>query len=82
MFDNIFAKIVYIVNVVNTSFSSAWVEKCQKWIKKRYWKRKRKMIIISRACFNWIWKPICRDNTIGIRLKLDLKHLNDLNKLK
>lgn len=41
---------------------------CQRTFIKRYYKRKRAAQKITRMCHNWIWKPLCNDNTIGIRL--------------
>ena len=29
--------------------------------------------IIQNKCFNWIWKPICRDGQFGIQVKLTKK---------
>ena len=34
------------------------------------------IIKIQRACHNWVFSPVCKDNTVGIRLRLDLKYLN------
>jgi hypothetical protein len=48
---------------------------CQRQVRKWYARRKRKAMIISRASHNWVWKPICNDGTMGIRVKLDLEHL-------
>lgn len=50
---------------------------CQRQVKKWYARRKRKAMIINRACYNWVWKPICKDGTMGIRVKLDLKYLKE-----
>jgi len=48
---------------------------CQRQVRKWYARRKRKAMIINRACHNWVWKPICKDGTMGIRVKLDLRYL-------
>jgi hypothetical protein len=50
---------------------------CQRYIKYWFARRKRKAIIITRACHNWVWKPICNDGTLGIRLRLDLNYMNE-----
>ena len=51
------------------------IKKIQRIIRKWYWRRKRKAIIISRATYNWVWKPMCADGTIGIRPRLDMGFL-------
>jgi hypothetical protein len=30
---------------------------------------------ITRGCHAWVWKPMCKDGTIGIRPRLDMKEL-------
>lgn len=32
--------------------------------------------IIQRGCFNWLWKPICKDMSICINARLGIKHCN------
>ena len=39
-----------------------------------YTKRIKAAAIITEGCHNWVWKPICRDGSIGIRPRLDMKH--------
>jgi hypothetical protein len=41
-------------------------------------KRRDSVIIIQRNCHNWLWKPICRDNTIGINCRLSMEALKDI----
>ena len=55
---------------------------CQRQIKKWFARRKRKATIISRHCHDWVWKPVCNDGKIGIRLRLDLKYLEENNIIK
>ena len=38
--------------------------------------------IIQRACHNWLWKPICNDNTYGINLRLGLAENEKFNNSK
>jgi len=28
---------------------------------------------------NWLWKPVCKDGTMGINLRLGLKMIEDMN---
>ena len=35
--------------------------------------------IIQRGMHNWLWKPICKDGTMGINLRLGLKMIKDMN---
>jgi Leucine-rich repeat (LRR) protein len=50
------------------------IKRLQLRMKVRY-RRKQCIIVIQRACHNWIWKPRCNDGTIGIRLRLDTRYL-------
>ncbi len=34
---------------------------------------------IQTACHNWLWKPVCNDNTNGINIRISLKALGILN---
>ena len=40
---------------------------------RHYTRRKAAAVKISRATHNWVWKPICKDGTLGIRLRLNLQ---------
>jgi hypothetical protein len=51
------------------------IKKCQRVVIKWYWRRKRKARVVCNAIHDWIWKPICRDWTFGVRLRLDTKEL-------
>ena len=42
---------------------------------RHYTKRRVAARKITRACHAWIWKPKCKDGTIGIRPRLDMKEL-------
>ena len=46
------------------------------WLRK-YTKRKYAAKVITDACHNWIWKPLCKDGTIGIRPRLDILALDE-----
>jgi hypothetical protein len=47
---------------------------------KIYTKNKNKAAkIIQHAMHNWLWKPICKDGTIGINLRLGLKMIKEMN---
>lgn len=50
----------------------------------RQWKAYREIKhnaarIIQRGMHNWLWKPVCKDGTVGINLRLGLKMIKDLN---
>jgi hypothetical protein len=49
--------------------------KIKKVYKRHYNKRKEAANVINRGCHNWVWKPECKDGTIGIRPRLDMKYL-------
>jgi hypothetical protein len=51
------------------------IKKCQRIMVKWFHRRKRKALIISNAVHDWIWKPLCRDGSYGVRLRLDIKEL-------
>lgn len=49
-----------------------------KWyLNKQKFRKSIHVIKIQRACHNWLWKPICKDRTYGINLRLGLRELND-----
>ena len=33
-------------------------------------------LIIQRGCHNWLWKPICKDGSLGINCRLSIRQLN------
>jgi len=37
--------------------------------------KKKAALVITKGCHNWVWKPRCKDGTIGIRPRLDMKEL-------
>jgi Leucine-rich repeat (LRR) protein len=39
---------------------------------RHYTKRKYAAKVITEGCHNWVWKPLLKDGTNGIRLRLDL----------
>ena len=49
--------------------------KIQRAYLRYYTRRKVAALKITNGCHNWIWKPICKDGTIGIRPRLDLSFL-------
>jgi hypothetical protein len=51
------------------------IKKCQRVMTKWFHRRKRKACVIQRVLENWIWKPVCRDGTYSVRLRLDTKEL-------
>jgi hypothetical protein len=51
------------------------IKKCQRVVIKWYYRRKRKAKLVSNAVHNWVWKPLCRDGSYGVRLRLDTKEL-------
>lgn len=42
---------------------------------RHYTRRKVAARKIVEGCHNWVWKPMCKDGTIGIRPRLDLEEL-------
>jgi len=42
---------------------------------RHYTRRKAAARKIVEGCHNWVWKPKCKDGTIGIRPRLDLREL-------
>jgi hypothetical protein len=54
------------------------LKKYQRKIKRRYLQKVSAIKIIQNGCHNWIWKPKCKDGTLGIRLRLDCKYLDQL----
>lgn len=40
-------------------------------------RRKRAARIITQACHNWVWKPICNDGKMGVRIRLDIAELGE-----
>ncbi len=32
--------------------------------------------IIQNGCHNWLWKPVCKDGTLGINVRLGMKGCN------
>lgn len=36
--------------------------------------------IIQKGLHNWLWKPICKDGTLGINIRFGLKYLREINK--
>lgn len=48
------------------------IQRLQRRIRRRH-KRNKAARIIQAGCENWLYKPICRDNTMGIVLKIGLK---------
>jgi hypothetical protein len=51
------------------------IKLCQRQGRKWLGRRDRKARIIQRGCHNWVFRPKCRDGTIGIRPRLDAKYL-------
>ncbi|KAJ3376759.1 hypothetical protein HDU92_009042, partial [Lobulomyces angularis] len=52
------------------------VKRIQKRLSRRHKFKINAVRRIQAGCRNWIWKPLCKDGTIGIRPRLDLKHFN------
>ena len=43
---------------------------------RHFTRRKYASMVICRASFNWVWKPVCKDGSIGIRPRLDMLALD------
>jgi hypothetical protein len=43
----------------------------QRMYLRHYTRRKVAARKITRGCHNWVWKPKCKDGTMGIRPRLD-----------
>ena len=54
------------------------LKKYQRNIKLKYQRKLNAIRLIQKNCYNWIWKPTCKDGTIGIRLRLDLDYIHTL----
>jgi hypothetical protein len=54
-----------------------YANKIQRAYLKHFTRRKYAAMIISRGCHNWVWKPECKDGTIGIRPRLDMEYLSE-----
>lgn len=52
------------------------IKKLQRRMKIRYKIKNEKAKIIQAGCENWLYKPYCNDNTIGIVPRLSMKELN------
>lgn len=51
--------------------------KCiQRKIRKRLIIKNKMANIIQQGCENWIWKPTCKDNTIGINCRITKRQFN------
>jgi uncharacterized protein YjbI with pentapeptide repeats len=46
---------------------------------RHYTRRKVAATKIVNGCHNWVWKPVCKDGTIGIRPRLDILELGLTN---
>ena len=72
-------KSVYLEgNQLTMSWSLLQYKSCmkiKKAYKRHYNRRKIAAKIITEACHDWVWKPNCRDGTIGIRPRLDMEYL-------
>ena len=52
------------------------IKRLQRHIRfKIIYKRNKAARIIQNGCHNWLWKPICKDSSIGIVPRLMLKKL-------
>ena len=51
----------------------------QKYPKYWPWQVEKSAKIIQKGCYNWIAKPITKDNKLGILLRLGLKHNSNLD---
>jgi hypothetical protein len=40
--------------------------------------RHKAALIIQQGMHNWLWKPVCKDGTFGINLRLGLKMIQDM----
>ena len=72
-FDYTDNKIKFIDNIPKNEY----IEMFGNFDLQKYHKMKKSAKIICNGCYNWVWKPKCRDGKIGIRLKLDLKFVDE-----
>lgn len=35
--------------------------------------------VIQKALYNWLWKPVCKDGSLGINLRIGLNYLSEIN---
>lgn len=45
---------------------------------KYYQKKQKAARIIQRGLYNWLWKPICKDGTYGINLRIGFQMLSKI----
>ena len=70
-------KIEFVDNIpfsyFNNKFDLLWynkIKRFQRLIRRRHNKKVNAVKKIQRNCENWLWKPLCKDNTIGINIRL------------
>jgi hypothetical protein len=39
-------------------------------------KQEKAARVIQKGCHNWLWKPLCKDGTVGIGVRLMMKDIN------
>jgi hypothetical protein len=54
------------------------IKRCQYQARRWLGRRDRKARIIQMYCHDWLWKPLCKDGTIGIRPRLDSIYCHSL----
>jgi hypothetical protein len=69
-----------IMNIRDINFKlppSEWeaARRIQSVYLRHYTRRRVAARKITRGCHAWIWKPMCKDGTIGIRPRLDMRDI-------
>ena len=54
------------------------IRRLQRRMKVRYRIKNKYAQVIQNGCHNWIWKPLCKDGTIGIRPRIDMNVVCEL----
>lgn len=64
-----------MTRAIYNSFFNHKAKIIQKRYRYHHFRRCKAIIKIQRCCHNWVWKPLCKDGTVGIRPRLDMKIL-------
>jgi hypothetical protein len=77
----------YVTEVWNKDFESMYgapipvakdyaAIRIQRWW--RRWRCRRAALVIQKGCHDWLHKPVCRDGTLGINLRLLLRESREM----
>jgi len=66
--DNIYEEVRELIHKI---YVCEKIKPIQLKFKQIFKKRNNAARVIQNGCHNWIWSPLCKDNTVGIRPRLD-----------